>query len=40
MLTSLPARIQRHLPMGGTAAAVYGVIFLFLPNIGMVGNKK
>lgn len=40
MLTSLPVRIQRHLPMCGTAAAVYGAIFLFLPNIGIMGNKK
>lgn len=40
MLTDLPARIQRDLPMGGTVAGIYGIIFLFLPNIGMVGNKK
>lgn len=40
MFTNLPGRIQRDLPTGGTVAAVYGVIFLFLPNIGMVGNKK
>ena len=40
MFTDLPGRIQRDLPMGGITAAVYGVIFLFLPNIGMVGNKK
>lgn len=40
MLTNLPGRIQRDLPMGGTAAGIYGIIFLFLPNIGMVGNKK
>ena len=40
LFTDLPGRIQRDLPMGGIAAAVYGVIFLFLPNIGIVGNKK
>ena len=40
ILTSLPGRIQRDLPMGGTVAGIYGIIFLFLPNIGMVGNKK
>lgn len=40
ILTSLPGKIQRDLPIGGTAAGIYGVIFLFLPNIGMVGNKK
>lgn len=40
MLPDLPARIQRDLPMGGTVAGIYGIIFLFLPNIGMVGNKK
>lgn len=40
MLTDLPARIQRDLPIGVTAAGIYGIIFLFLPNIGMVGNKK
>lgn len=40
MLTSLPGKIQRDLPIGGTAAGIYGIIFLFLPNIGMVGNKK
>ena len=40
ILANLPARIQRDLPMGGTAAGIYGIIFLFLPNIGMVGNKK
>lgn len=40
MLANLPGRIQRDLPMGGTAAGIYGIIFLFLPNIGIMGNKK
>ena len=40
LFTDLPGRIQRDLPIGGTAAGIYGIIFLFLPNIGMVGNKK
>ena len=40
MFADLPGRIQRELPTGGTAAGIYGIIFLFLPNIGMVGNKK
>lgn len=40
MFADLPGRIQRELATGGTVAAAYGVIFLFLPNIGMVGNKK
>ena len=40
ILTSLPARIQRGLPIGGTAAGIYGINFLFLPNIGIMGNKK
>ena len=40
MFADLPGRIQRDLPIGGTAAGIYGIIFLFLPNIGMVGNKK
>ena len=40
MFTDLPGRIQRELPTGGTAAGIYGIIFLFLPNIGIMGNKK
>lgn len=40
LLTNLPAKIQRDLPLGGIVAGVYGLIFLFTPNLSMTRNKK